>query len=1540
MGDEDTCVRVAVRIRPQIAREKIDMCRVCTTVTPGEPQVTLGTDKSFTYDYVFDMDSTQQNVYDRCVASLVDGSLQGYNATILAYGQTGSGKTYSMGSGFDVDLQPEQVGIIPRAIGHLFEGIRGLCEAARENGQPPPEFKVVAQFMELYNEELIDLFDPGRDYKGKTPMKIHEDASGNIYVSGVTSRAVTSADDALELLRVGAVSRTTGSTQMNSQSSRSHAIFTLHVKQQRLVKIEDSEPEDNGMNEFETLTAKFHFVDLAGSERLKRTGATGERAKEGISINCGLLALGNVISALGDKAKKALHVPYRDSKLTRLLQDSLGGNSQTVMIACISPSDRDFMETLNTLNYANRARNIKNKVVVNQDKSSRTISLLRQEIQQLQLELLEYKQGKRVVGEDGTETVNDMFHENTMLQSEVNNLRTRVKALQETVEVISTKNTQLLAEKATGIWLSGSNSDGTDITEMVQGYLKEIEELRAKLLESEATCQQLRKSSMRPRGSISHGNPFDMFGGETSNVTSLIEEAKRELAKQVDRVSQSNYGDETGDEKKNGVAEDEGSQADIESDTSDTEDKARDTNEDDSDSDTDSDEKEENEMQQQYGLKLAELNSEMNIKQKLIEELEQSQRRLQTMRQHYEDKVLQLQERIKATEEERDKMLASYSGTNSTGGGSSDKMKRIKDEYERKLTDMQKELKRLQTAKKEHARLLQNQRAHENQLRNLKNDLSEMKRAKVKLMNKIKEESQRHKQLEMQRNREIAQLRKETRKHENQIRSLEQDKKIRDAMIRRKNEEVTALRRVNRGNLSNKAAGRVSRNVSRNMGFLPRVAKQKWQKLEKTISKVAINKQVVTSIEREMERQLQERERLGRARDDLLDKISEASKKQYGDDTIKDLSDQLEVTNANIEYIQYVIKESQQTIVEVEDSKENSDSTEIDEVVQNIIDIEEAKYLITKLYNMSINQTYEVALRESNIKETEAELRELKQQNNIQQQLLQHVYTTPELSLYPTAPSQQNNSQLPSSNSSATSSRSTSPTDNVNKNNIQAKLQKEKIRGRKTRGGCELLSFLYGDQGAPEDGPSVTLDSGETPDLLQPPSRPINRVPSAPGSLKTMTLPKPDPIKPSPAMSRKVYERQDSTSPRPSRRTLQTNLLGKPGSMEQGIDASPPQSPPAFRRLTSREENVFSRLTSSTTASNDQPTGQGIISTYQGKVAAKAPLICTHVAEGHSRAVLSVDATDDLLFSSSKDRTVKVWDLQTGVERQSLGGHPNNVTVVRYHEESRLVFSVSSAYVKVWDLRDAPTKCIQTLCSSGLSLAGPISLATASHSLHLPPGESQLNDVALNHNGRVLYTASGDKVRVWDLRRYEATGKLSGGHQAAIMCLAVGKLSEEEDVVITGSKDHYIKVFEVNRAAASVFTPKMNLNPPHYDGIQSLAIQGDILFSGSRDMCIKKWDLSKQELVQSLNNAHKDWVCGLAFMPGSQILVSGCRAGTLKLWSAETCNQLGEMKAHGSPINAITTNSSHIFTASNDDTIRIWKRNGRFDYCLDPSGSV
>lgn len=390
----ETSVRVAVRIRPLITREISDMCKVCTSVTIGEPQVWLGKEKAFTYDHVFDLGSKQAQIYNICVRKLVEGCFFGYNATVLAYGQTGSGKTYTMGTGFTETSATDEgsQGIVPRAIQHVFDEIELRVKDAKDKNQQAPQFKVTAQFLELYNEEIKDLLDEHHNINNTKHIKIHQE-NGTVQVVGATSRQLKSVSDALECLEVGALARTTASTQMNTQSSRSHAIFTLCIHQTMVA----SETQD-----VETLSAKFHFVDLAGSERLKRTGATGERAREGISINTGLLCLGNVISVLGDESRKASHVPYRDSKLTRLLQDSLGGNSQTVMIACISPSDRDFMESLNTLRYANRARNIKNKVFINQDSSSHTMALLRKEIQMLRLEISELKLGKRVLSDDGT----------------------------------------------------------------------------------------------------------------------------------------------------------------------------------------------------------------------------------------------------------------------------------------------------------------------------------------------------------------------------------------------------------------------------------------------------------------------------------------------------------------------------------------------------------------------------------------------------------------------------------------------------------------------------------------------------------------------------------------------------------------------------------------------------------------------------------------------------------------------------------------------------------------------------------------------------------------------------------------------------------------------------------------------------------------------------------------------------------------------------------------------------------------------------------
>ena len=275
-GQDESSVRVAVRIRPQLAKEKIEGCHICTSVTPGEPQVFLGKDKAFTFDYVFNIDSQQEEIYIQCIEKLIEGCFEGYNATVFAYGQTGAGKTYTMGTGFDVNITEEEQGIISRAVKHLFRCIEEKKQAAIKQGLPPPDFKVNAQFLELYNEEILDLFDTTRDIDAKNKksnIKIHEDSAGGIYTVGVTTRTVNGESEMMQCLKLGALSRTTASTQMNVQSSRSHAIFTIHLCQTRVCPAFNTDnatdnriiSESSEMNEFETLTAKFHFVDLAGS---------------------------------------------------------------------------------------------------------------------------------------------------------------------------------------------------------------------------------------------------------------------------------------------------------------------------------------------------------------------------------------------------------------------------------------------------------------------------------------------------------------------------------------------------------------------------------------------------------------------------------------------------------------------------------------------------------------------------------------------------------------------------------------------------------------------------------------------------------------------------------------------------------------------------------------------------------------------------------------------------------------------------------------------------------------------------------------------------------------------------------------------------------------------------------------------------------------------------------------------------------------------------------------------------------------------------
>lgn len=386
-------MKVALHIRPLIADERAQGCKECVTVTPGKPQVQIGT-HSFTFDYVYGNDGSRSSgMFEECVLPLVDGLVQGYNATVLAYGQTGSGKTYTMGTGLRDGCQ---TGLIPQVMSALFNKIETLKNQT--------EFQLHVSFIEIFKEEVRDLLDSVSVNKsstanghagkvsvpGRPPIQIRESSNGVITLAGTTDVAVATLQEMVACLEQGSLSRATGSTNMNNQSSRSHAIFTITLEQMRKIhsasSVDDTPDEDMGEEYF---CAKLHLVDLAGSERAKRTGSDGLRLKEGIHINRGLLALGNVISALGDekKRKEGAHVPYRDSKLTRLLQDSLGGNSRTVMIACISPADINAEESLNTLKYANRARNIENKPVVNRDVISNEMQRMRQQLSFLQAEL-------------------------------------------------------------------------------------------------------------------------------------------------------------------------------------------------------------------------------------------------------------------------------------------------------------------------------------------------------------------------------------------------------------------------------------------------------------------------------------------------------------------------------------------------------------------------------------------------------------------------------------------------------------------------------------------------------------------------------------------------------------------------------------------------------------------------------------------------------------------------------------------------------------------------------------------------------------------------------------------------------------------------------------------------------------------------------------------------------------------------------------------------------------------------------------------------
>ncbi|KAI1897691.1 hypothetical protein AGOR_G00085890 [Albula goreensis] len=360
-------VKVVVRCRPLNRKEEatgyesiVDMDVKLGQVALRNPKAPSGELlKTFTFDAVYDASSKQSDLYDETVRPLIDSVLLGFNGTIFAYGQTGTGKTYTM-QGLWMD--PEKRGIIPNSFEHIFTHI------SRSQNQ---QYLVRASYLEIYQEEIRDLLS--KDHSKKLEMK--ENPDSGVYIKDLSSFVTKNVKEIEHVMNTGNQTRSIGFTNMNEHSSRSHAIFVITV--------ECSEMGPDGENHIRV--GKLNLVDLAGSERQSKTGVQGERLKEATKINLSLSALGNVISALVDG--KSTHIPYRDSKLTRLLQDSLGGNAKTIMVATLGPASYNYEETLTTLRYANRAKNIKNKPRVNEDPKDALLREFQEEIARLKAQL-------------------------------------------------------------------------------------------------------------------------------------------------------------------------------------------------------------------------------------------------------------------------------------------------------------------------------------------------------------------------------------------------------------------------------------------------------------------------------------------------------------------------------------------------------------------------------------------------------------------------------------------------------------------------------------------------------------------------------------------------------------------------------------------------------------------------------------------------------------------------------------------------------------------------------------------------------------------------------------------------------------------------------------------------------------------------------------------------------------------------------------------------------------------------------------------------
>ncbi|GFR40655.1 hypothetical protein Agub_g1240 [Astrephomene gubernaculifera] len=804
---EESNVCVAVKIRPLSPTELDDGCRESLFVTPGLPQVSTG-QHNFTYDYVFGEGGTfPDSLYVKCVGPLVDGLFRGYNATVFAYGQTGSGKTYTMGSEYKPGGKCR--GVIPDTINDIFTRVEAIKDRA---------VTVRVCFVEIHKEEVKDLLLPSSS--GPRPaVTIREMQNGGVALYGAVEKEVRSREEMAEVLEMGTLCRSTGSTNMNNRSSRSHAIFSITLEQRRQVQLpttptpnadatgtqggdEDGEEDEEASGEEgealeDFLVAKMHLVDLAGSERAKRTKAEGARLREGIHINRGLLALGNVINAIVDNHK---HVPYRDSKLTRLLQDSLGGNSRTVMIACVSPADSNFEETLNTLRYADRARHIRNKPVVNRDPVAAQLAVLRNTIAQLKSENMSLKRALTASGNEGAVADALAGHSGgtglgtSALESVIERLTQEVDAHEAEIFRLNADKEELRRELAavTDKWHTAQaqcdllqmnlaacsrhasqggvgGSEDTPMTpgggavplpslDIVKGYVARISELETELKSMKSLASHL--SYTRRRGHASeHRTPGGMSDTEGHGTSPLRSESH------VGGADGEADEDPASDQHPELAAEEEYFMAELAAHTL---------------------------NQEKMKKEVALLQRQLEAKERKMVELMKNTGSMPALKQHYDRVLAELESQRDTLVAERKALMDKLAAASAA---SEEERKRLEASYRERIQQYDERLKEVRKKERDYIAMQKLKQRTEEAHRRLSADIQRLKQQKVSMQRQLEANAKNFAAWRQQREKELAQLRKQSRKDRATIQHLEAMQAKQNAVLQRKISDANAARK-------------------------------------------------------------------------------------------------------------------------------------------------------------------------------------------------------------------------------------------------------------------------------------------------------------------------------------------------------------------------------------------------------------------------------------------------------------------------------------------------------------------------------------------------------------------------------------------------------------------------------------------------------------------------------------------------------------------------------------------------------------------------